>query len=103
MKTIALWVIALASLAVGISAHMRMTRMEEATAVRVSTTQVAHQVQLQHHYRFERNGASLWRYDETTGETCQVTSNQIDNWSGGHCPTASQEEIAVFDKIAAQH
>jgi hypothetical protein len=41
---------------------------------------------VEHKYRFERNGASLWRYDETTGETCQVTSNQIDKWIGGRCP-----------------
>jgi hypothetical protein len=39
----------------------------------------------EHHYRFERSGASLWRYDETTGESCQVTSNQVDKWAGGHC------------------
>jgi hypothetical protein len=39
----------------------------------------------QHNYRFERSGASLWRYDETTGESCQVTSNRIDNWAGGNC------------------
>jgi hypothetical protein len=50
------------------------------------------QAPAQHHYRFERNGASLWRYDETTGESCQVTSNQIDKWVGGHCPIAPQEQ-----------
>ena len=42
-----------------------------------------------HRYRFERSGASLWRYDETTGESCQVTSNQIDKWSGGRCPNGA--------------
>jgi len=41
---------------------------------------------IQHKYRFERDGASLWRYDETTGEACQLESNVRDNWIGGHCP-----------------
>jgi hypothetical protein len=43
---------------------------------------------LQHHYRFERNGASLWRYDESTGEACQAESNVTDNWIGGRCGPA---------------
>jgi hypothetical protein len=45
---------------------------------------------VQHHYRFERNGASLWRYDETTGEACQLESNQIDKWIGGRCPPPAE-------------
>ena len=46
---------------------------------------------IQHHYRFERNGASLWRFDETTGESCQITSNVSDGWVGGHCPAIVNE------------
>lgn len=42
--------------------------------------------QVEHKYRFERDGASLWRYDETTGKACQLESNVRDNWIGGHCP-----------------
>lgn len=41
--------------------------------------------QAQHRYRFERSGASLWRYDESTGESCQIESNVTDNWAGGKC------------------
>jgi hypothetical protein len=46
----------------------------------------------EHRFRFERSGASLWRYDETTGESCQVTSNQIDKWVGGHCPLTPEQQ-----------
>ncbi len=45
---------------------------------------------VQHHYRFERNGASLWRYDDATGEACQIESNVTDAWIGGHCPPPAQ-------------
>lgn len=41
---------------------------------------------VQHRYRFERNGASLWRFDEATGESCQVESSVADAWIGGRCP-----------------
>jgi hypothetical protein len=30
--------------------------------------------------------------NETTGESCQVTSNQSDKWVGGHCPIAPEEQ-----------
>ena len=46
---------------------------------------------VQHKYRFERDGASLWRYDEGTGEACQLQSNMIDKWIGGHCPPLTPE------------
>jgi hypothetical protein len=45
-----------------------------------------------HHYRFERSSASLWRYDEATGESCQVTSNQIDKWAGGRSQDQARPE-----------
>jgi hypothetical protein len=50
---------------------------------------------VEHKYRFERSGASLWRYDETTGAACQITSNHVDNWVGGRCPadTANQGTV----------
>jgi hypothetical protein len=41
---------------------------------------------VQHHYRFERDGASLWRYDEATGKSCQIESSVRDNWVGVVCP-----------------
>lgn len=46
---------------------------------------------VQHHYRFERNGASLWRYDEATGESCQIESSVADAWIGGRCPPSTME------------
>jgi hypothetical protein len=41
---------------------------------------------VQHHYKFEVNGASIYRFDLDTGESCMLQSNQIDKWSLGRCP-----------------
>jgi hypothetical protein len=49
----------------------------------------------QHRYKFERDGASLWRYDEITGESCQVESNVRDRWIGGICPKGN--EFSLLD------
>ena len=44
-----------------------------------------------HHYRFETRGIqgekqySLWRFDEMTGDACQLQSDEADGWIGGHC------------------
>jgi len=48
------------------------------------------------------NGGSLGRYDEATGESCQVTSNQIDNWPGGRClttPEPQSQEVKAFTEV----
>ena len=55
---------------------------------------------VQHKYRFERNGSSLWRYNETTGASCQVTSNITDKWVGGRCSadTAANQWTVVGER-----
>jgi hypothetical protein len=39
-----------------------------------------------HHYEFKTNGASIYRFDLDTGESCMIQSNEIDKWSLGKCP-----------------
>jgi len=64
-------------------AEQRISALEAALQEEKSRRQQP--AQPQHRYRFERNGASLWRYDESTGEACQIESNVTDNWIGGKC------------------
>jgi hypothetical protein len=87
VKNIAIFILVIGSLGCSVGSIIRVRNVEK--QLHDLTLQVHNFSSLptaaQHLYRFERNGASLWRYDETTGESCQVTSNQTDNWMGGNC------------------
>jgi hypothetical protein len=87
MKNIIVLIVALVSLACSIGSIIRVRNIEKQLqdlALQVSNLS-SRPTEAPHRYRFERYGASLWRYDETTGESCQVTSNQVDKFAGGNC------------------